>query len=117
MDESIPSKDEILKKKCVPCEGGTKPLHIVMIKGYLSQLSGWEYDSKEISKTFPFQNFHETMAFVNAVAFISHREDHHPDLEVGYKACKVKYHTHAINGMSANDFICAAKVDELLKES
>ncbi len=116
MDENIPSKEEILKKKCVPCEGKTKPLNMVMIKGYLSQIAGWEYDGKEISKTFPFQNFHETMAFVNKVAELSHREDHHPDLEVSYKACKVKYHTHAINGMSTNDFICAAKVDEMLKQ-
>jgi len=114
MDQSIPSKDEILKKKCVPCEGGTKPLNLIMIKGYLTRLPGWEYTGQEIAKTFNFQNFHETMAFVNAVAFLSHRENHHPDLEVGYKACKVKYHTHAINGMSDNDFICAAKVDQLM---
>ena len=125
MDEQVPSKDEILKKKCVPCEGGTKPLNLVMIKGYLSQLAGWEYDPSsvpsgpsgpggQIVKTFNFQNFHETMAFVNKVTELSHREDHHPDMEVSYKACKVKYHTHAINGMSQNDFICAAKVDQLL---
>jgi 4a-hydroxytetrahydrobiopterin dehydratase len=115
MENSVPSKDEILKKKCVPCEGGTKPLNIVMIKGYLTQLPEWEYEGKEIYKTFAFQNFHETMSFVNAVAYIANREDHHPDLEVGYRACKVKYHTHAINGMSENDFICAAKVDQLLQ--
>ena len=68
-----------------------------------------------IEKTYNFQNFHETMSFVNAVAFIANHEDHHPDLEVGYKACKVKYITHAIKGLSENDFICAAKVEALLK--
>jgi 4a-hydroxytetrahydrobiopterin dehydratase len=120
MESAIPSKDEILKKKCVPCEGGSKPLNIVMIKGYLTQLSGWEYDPSrasgpggQIVKTFHFQNFLETMSFVNAVAYIANREDHHPDLEVSYRACKVKYHTHAIAGLSVNDFICAAKVDQL----
>ncbi len=126
IENPVPSKDEILKKKCVPCEGGTKPLNIVMIKGFLTRLPGWEYDPSsapsgpsgqcgQIVKTFHFQNFHETMSFVNAVAYIANREDHHPDLEVGYRACKVKYHTHAINGMSENDFICAAKIDQLLE--
>ena len=115
MDETVPSKDEILKKKCVPCEGGTKPLNIVLIKGYLTQLPGWEYTGSEIVKSYSFKNFHETMGFVNKVAELSHQEDHHPDLEVSFSACKVKYHTHAINGMSQNDFICAAKVDQLLQ--
>ncbi|EGQ63942.1 pterin-4-alpha-carbinolamine dehydratase, partial [Acidithiobacillus sp. GGI-221] len=63
---------------------------------------------------FRFKNFYETMAFVNAVAWISHREDHHPDLELGYNRCVVHYSTHAIGGLSENDFICAARVDALL---
>jgi 4a-hydroxytetrahydrobiopterin dehydratase len=68
-----------------------------------------------IERTFTFKNYYETMAFVNAVAFISHQEDHHPDMEVGYKTCKVRYFTHSIKGLSENDFICAAKVDKLIK--
>jgi|SRR5581483_7429467 len=113
MDSS--SSEPLAQKKCKPCEGGAKPLNIVMIKGYLAQLPGWELAGNEIVKTFTFQNFHETMSFVNAVAFIANREDHHPDMEVGYKACKVRYSTHAIKGLSDNDFICAAKIDELLE--
>jgi 4a-hydroxytetrahydrobiopterin dehydratase len=111
-DESAESLSE---RKCKPCEGGTRPLNRVMVQGYLAQLPGWGLDGGGIVKTFPFKNFHQTMAFVNAVAWIAHREDHHPDLEVGYKACKVRYSTHAIGGLSENDFICAAKVEQLLK--
>lgn len=107
--------EDLSKKKCKPCEGGTKPLNKVMVMGYLADLPGWEYRDNWIEKTFGFQNFHETMSFVNAVAFIANREDHHPDMEVGYKACKVKYTTHAIKGLSENDFICAAKVNKLLE--
>ncbi|SRR5579871_1267166 len=106
---------DLASKRCKPCEGGTKPLNRVMVEGYLADLPGWALVEDRIEKAFPFKNFHETMAFVNAVAFIAHREDHHPDLEVGYKACKVKYSTHAIKGLSENDFICAAKIEQLLK--
>jgi 4a-hydroxytetrahydrobiopterin dehydratase len=63
---------------------------------------------------FQFKNYYETMAFVNAVAWVAHREDHHPDLEVGYNKCTVRYSTHSVGGLSENDFICAAKVDSLL---
>ena len=69
--------------------------------------------ANEIRRLFEFSNFHETMAFVNALAWIAHREDHHPDLEVGYRRCLVRYRTHAIGGLSENDFICAAKVERL----
>ena len=107
--------EELSQKKCKPCEGGTKPLNRVMVEGYLAGLPGWQLRENWIEKTFSFQNFHETMSFANAVAFIANREDHHPDMEVGYKACKVKYTTHAIKGLSENDFICAAKVNRLLE--
>jgi 4a-hydroxytetrahydrobiopterin dehydratase len=72
-------------------------------------------DGKAINRIYEFRNFHETMAFVNALAWIAHREDHHPDLEVGYKRCRVRYSTHAIGGLSQNDFICAAKIDALIR--
>lgn len=107
--------EDLSQKKCKPCEGGTKPLNRVMVEGYLAQLPGWEFQDNRIEKTFIFKNYYETMAFVNAVAFIAHQEDHHPDLEVGYKTCKIKYTTHAIQGLSVNDFICASKIEKLLE--
>ena len=80
----------------------------------IARLDGWVREGSEISKTFDFKNYYETMAFVNASAFVSHKEDHHPDLLVGYRTCKVTYTTHAIGGLSENDFICAAKLDALV---
>ena len=71
-------------------------------------------DGSEISRTFTFGNYYQTMAFVNALAWIAHSEDHHPDIEVGYKRCHVRYSTHMIGGLSDNDFICAARLDALL---
>ena len=70
-------------------------------------------EAKEIRKTFAFANYYETMAFVNAVAFIAHREDHHPELAVGYNKVTAVFSTHSVPGLSVNDFICAAKVDAL----
>ena len=80
----------------------------------IQHLDGWMQYDHLIGKTFEFKNYYQTMAFVNTVAWLSHREDHHPDLTVGYNKCHVEYTTHAINGLSENDFICAAKVDALL---
>jgi len=104
---------DLAKGKCKPCEGGVPPLTEAEIKTHLAQLSGWEYVGGEIAKTYAFKNYYETMAFVNAAAWISHREDHHPDIELGYNKCRVRYVTHAIKGLSENDFICAAKIDAL----
>lgn len=84
------------------------------IAQYLATLAGWQRDGKEIRKTFSFANYHETMAFVNASAWISHREDHHPDLGVHYNKCVVSYSTHDAGGITLNDLICAAKLDALL---
>ncbi len=81
----------------------------------LKQLDGWELNDNRISKTFAFKNYYQTIAFVNAVAWMTHREDHHPDMTVGYSKCRVEYTTHAVGGLSDNDFICAAKVDALFK--
>lgn len=102
------------EKTCTPCEGGTPPLRQEAIDKLLPSLDGWVQAGGEISKTFPFRNYYETMAFVNAIAWISHRENHHPDLEVGYRQCRVRYSTHAIGGLSENDFICAAKIERSL---
>jgi 4a-hydroxytetrahydrobiopterin dehydratase len=103
----------LTNKRCQPCEGGVPPLSAEKAAPLLAQLEGWTREGHEISKTFTFRNYYETMAFVNASAYVSHQEDHHPDLEVSYKTCVVRYTTHSIGGLSENDFICAAKLDAL----
>jgi 4a-hydroxytetrahydrobiopterin dehydratase len=107
------SGSELVDKKCKPCEGGGTPLTLEVADALLEQLEGWERDGAEISKTYTFKNYYQTLAFVNAAAYISHHEDHHPDMLVSYKTCTVAYTTHAIGGLSENDFICAAKLDVL----
>ena len=102
-------------KRCIPCEGGVPPLSQEEIDNLLKQLDGWKQNGQMIGKTFEFPDYYRTMAFVNAVAWVSHCEDHHPDMTVGYNKCRVEYFTHAIDGLSENDFICAAKVDALFK--
>jgi len=100
-------------KHCKPCEGGVAPYTEAQAKEMLGQLRGWILEDGRLVKLYPFRNYYETMAFVNALAWISHREDHHPDLQVGYNKCRVEYSTHSIGGLSENDFICAAKADAL----
>ena len=102
-------------KKCKACKPGTPALTAKQIRLLLPEIPGWQHVKKEIAKTYQFKNYYETMAFVNATAWISHREDHHPDLEVGYNKCKVRYSTHSVGGLSENDFICAAKIEQLMK--
>lgn len=79
----------------------------------LSVLDQWVVDGDALKKTYRFKDYYETLAFVNALAYIVHREDHHPDLHVGYNRCVVRYNTHSVNGISENDFISAAKADAL----
>ncbi len=100
-------------KVCKPCEGGAPPLSHSVSDKLLEQLNGWQRKDTVICKTYPFKDYYQTMAFVNAIAWVSHREDHHPDLKVTYNSCQVVYTTHAVHGLSENDFICAAKVDAL----
>ena len=107
--------NELARKKCKPCEGGVAPLTPEQVRPMLKGLQGWALDGKAIAKTYKFSNYYETMTFVNAAAWISHREDHHPDMTVGYNKCRVEYSTHAIGGLSENDFICAAKLDALFR--
>jgi 4a-hydroxytetrahydrobiopterin dehydratase len=104
---------ELAKRKCKPCEGGVAPYSPDQAKQMLKELKGWVLEDGKLVKLYPFTNYYQTMAFVNALAWISHREDHHPDLKVGYNQCRVEYSTHAIGGLSENDFICAAKADAL----
>jgi len=107
--------NDLARKKCVPCEGGVAPLSPEQVKPLLKGLPGWALEGGMITKTYTFKNYFETMAFVNAAAWVSHREDHHPDLVVKWGECKVSYVTHAIDGLSENDFICAAKLDALFE--
>ena len=104
---------DLVRKKCKPCEGGVAPLGAVEAGRLLAGLTGWAFDAGTIAKTYAFRDYHDAMAFVNATAWISHREDHHPDIALGYNKVRVAYITHAIGGLSENDFICAAKIDAL----
>ena len=108
---------DLKQKHCESCEGIGAALTQEQIKNLIPQLNkSWNVatNHKEIKRSFSFKNFYETMAFVNAVAWIANQENHHPDLEVGYNYCHMKFMTHALQGLSMNDFICAAKVDALL---
>lgn len=98
-----------------PSEGLTR-LAEDQLPELLSQIDDWAHDpdTQTISRTFKFENYYQTIAFVNAVAWIAHGEDHHPDLEVGYNRCSVNFTTHAVDGLSLNDFISAAKINALL---
>ncbi|KPJ95190.1 MAG: pterin-4-alpha-carbinolamine dehydratase [Gammaproteobacteria bacterium SG8_11] len=104
------------EKSCIAYNKGEPPLAMAQATRLLQHLHEWSMDQKDqyIHKTFKFKNYYETMAFVNAVAWIANREDHHPDMEVGYNRCVVRYSTHSVGGLSENDFICAAKIDALL---
>lgn len=103
-----------LEKKCQACEGGVEALSEDMIKSYLSTIEGWEYKDLRLSRKFEFKNHYQAISFVNAVAWVSHTENHHPIMEVGFRDVTIYYWTHAIDGISDNDFICAAKVNQLL---
>lgn len=86
------------------------------IRKSLGSLPGWEQQGSQIVKTYHFKNYYETMAFVNATAWVSHQVDHHPDLEVGYNKCKVRYSTHSAGGLTATDMACAGRIEQLLKQ-
>jgi 4a-hydroxytetrahydrobiopterin dehydratase len=107
--------DDLAARHCKPCTSGMPPLAQAEALILLQQLEGWSLGEKSLSKTFEFKNYYQVMAFVNAVAWMTHREDHHPDMAVGYNKCRIEYSTHAVGGLSENDFICAAKVDALFR--
>lgn len=109
--------NELTAKHCVPCEGGVPALDHVASKALLKQLKPhWSLSDggKRLIAKFEFKNYYHTTAFVNALVYVAHREDHHPDVRFGYKTCEVEWWTHTVNGLTENDFICAAKVDALL---
>jgi 4a-hydroxytetrahydrobiopterin dehydratase len=105
--------DELKALHCKPLEG-QPPMSGAQIDAQLKRVGGWALRDGAIEKSFGFADFHRTMAFVNALAWIAHAEDHHPDLSVSYGRCTVRFNTHSVGGISINDFICAAKVDALL---
>ncbi|GBD34183.1 Putative pterin-4-alpha-carbinolamine dehydratase [bacterium HR34] len=108
----------LLNKKCVPCEEGVSPLSKEECEKLLKQLKGWDLvDYKKISKNLQFQDFKESMEFVNKVADVSERENHHPDILIyQWNKVKIEIYTHAIGGLSENDFILAAKIDKVLED-
>lgn len=110
--------DELRAHHCHPCSGEESLIQGEALKTLLKAVPNWHHESTppSIWREYHFKDFHQTIAFVTALAWIANREDHHPDLEVGYNRCKVHYSTHSIGGLSQNDFICAAKIDALIEE-
>ncbi len=110
---------ELKTQKCAPCEGGTPPLSEAEAGALLKQLSGWQFtpDKKGIFKTFRMKDFSAAIEFMRKIADVANREDHHPDLHLtGYRNLRIELSTHSIGGLSQNDFIVAAKIDELPKD-
>ncbi len=111
------STENLTNKKCVPCEGGVPALGRKAAEQLRQALHGdWvlSADGKWLSRKFLFERYTQTMGFVNALAWIAESEGHHPNLEVNFRDCTVRWSTHAIDGLSENDFICAAKTDRLV---
>ena len=111
MNDLIP----LARAHCIPRRGSEHKLTQARIRELLPDIPGWELaeDGHALVKTFRFDDYYRTMAFVNALAFVAHREDHLPDLSVHYDRCVVRYSTHDVGGLSENDFICAAKAESL----
>ena len=103
----------LTEQRCTALEG-QPAMSDAQVQDHLAQVPGWRLAAGAIEKAYTFGDFHRTMAFVNALAWIAHAEDHHPDLQVSYGRCVVRFNTHSVGGISINDFICAAKVDALL---
>ena len=107
---------DLSKGKCKPCEGGIPPLTTDEIAALMPKLAkDWQIVDGKLRRVFKFADHYITMTFVNAIAWVSHQQGHHPDLAVGWNTCRVEYITHAINGLSESDFICAAKIDALFE--
>jgi 4a-hydroxytetrahydrobiopterin dehydratase len=106
---------DLLKKKCEACEGGVDPLTKQEAESYMAEVPGWVLaeDGKMISKKFQFRDFVKAMAFVEGVADIAEMEGHHPDIHISYNKVTLELYTHSIKGLSENDFIVAAKVEQI----
>ncbi len=103
-----------LDQRCQPLNADVRPMSEAAVQDHLAQVSGWRLENGAIEKTYGFKDFYETIAFVNALAWICNTEDHHPELVASYDRCVVRFNTHSVGGISVNDFICAAKVDALI---
>lgn len=111
-------KDDLINKKCIPCEGGVIPFDVSEIHKYQKKVDGWDiFEDKDkvffLEKKFNFKNFLESQDFVNKVGKVSEEEGHHPDINFGWGYAKINITTHAIKGLSENDFILAAKIDQI----
>lgn len=108
---------DLRQHHCVPQVKGSPALANQEIANLHTAVQAWQLleINQAIEREFKFKNYYETLAFVNAVAWIAHQQDHHPDMTVSYNRCRVRYHTHAVDGLSLNDFICAAMIDALTK--
>lgn len=105
------------KKKCVPCEGGVDPIGESSAKKMLKDIPGWQIVNAKLKREFKFKNFIESLNFTNKVGIIAEKEQHHPDIELGWGYCNVTIFTHAIGGISENDIILAAKINEIFGNS
>jgi 4a-hydroxytetrahydrobiopterin dehydratase len=114
----VSTTEDLTIRRCLPCEGGVPALSANRVTELRRAVhADWllAADGKSIARVFEFNGYNRTIGFVNAVAWIANTEGHHPDLEVGYQRCKVTWWTHAVGGLTDNDFICAAKVDRLVE--
>lgn len=107
------TRDELAARHCAPHSGAMDRLTDAEVAALLAALPGWQLEGGQIARRYDFRNYDETMAFVNGVAWLAQRENHHPDLAVGYNRCRVAYATHDVGGLSMNDFVCAAKIEVL----
>lgn len=112
---TILTLEQLLQRHCGALEGQAA-LTTKQVSAQLQVLAEWQHHEGAIRRSYRFANYYETMAFVNALAFMVHREDHHPDLLIGYNRCEVRFNTHSVNGISENDFICAAKADAIFAQ-
>ncbi len=104
---------DLTKKKCIPCEGGVPPLSESQAQMFLSQVPGWSLKERWITKEYQFKNFQDALRFVNRVGEVAEEEGHHPDIHIFYSRVRFDLWTHAIGGLSENDFILAAKIEEI----
>jgi 4a-hydroxytetrahydrobiopterin dehydratase len=107
---------DLTQKRCVPCEGGVPPFSLSQVGEYIQYTPGWslEDENTKITRKFTFKDFAEALAFVNKVGEIAEREGHHPDIKFSWGYALIELSTHAIKGLSENDFILAAKINRLI---
>jgi len=104
---------ELKEKKCVPCEEGGEPLPENKVKEFLKKVPNWDLKGKKIERIFEFTDFKESMQFVNKVANVAEEQGHHPDFHIQYNKVILELWTHSMNGLSENDFVIAAKINDI----